>query len=79
MKDKNLKILVITPVKHINGLEKILSDIGECYFLEDPTKEEVKRIISEFNVIYTNPNKSKVFLGKELLKESKKLKDSIFT
>jgi phosphoglycerate dehydrogenase-like enzyme len=68
------KILVITPVKHIRNIEKDLNLLGEVTYLADPTLDEVKSIICNFDVIFTNPNKSKVFLGKELLDNASRLK-----
>jgi len=68
------KILVITPVKHIRNIEKDLNLLGEVTYLADPTLDEVKSIISNFDAIFTNPNKSKVFLGKEILDNASRLK-----
>ena len=70
----NIKILVITPVHHILGVTKSLEKIGEVTYLEDPTIEEVCNIIPSFDAIYTNPNKSKVFIGKEVLEAATNLK-----
>ena len=68
------KILVITPVKHIRNIEKDLNLLGEVTYLADPTLNEVKSIICNFDAIFTNPNKSKVFLGKEILDDASRLK-----
>ena len=68
------KILVITPVSHIAGVCKQLENIGEITYLEDPHPDEVKEIIANYEAIFTNPNKSKIFLGKEVLSETTKLK-----
>jgi len=69
----NYKILVITPIRHIKGVQEILESIGEVKYVDDPTPSEVISIISSYNAIYTNPNKSKVFIGKELLDAAKNL------
>ncbi|MDA8924611.1 hypothetical protein N9I84_00815 [Gammaproteobacteria bacterium] len=69
-----MKILVITPVHHISGVAEALEKIGEVTYLDDPTLEEVCNLIPSFEVIYTNPNKSKVFIGKELLEAAQNLK-----
>jgi len=68
------KILVITPVRHINGVDISLEKIGNVTYMDDPSLEEVLEIIQDFDAIFTNPNKSKVFIGKELLDAAKKLK-----
>ena len=36
------KILVITEVKHIKGFTKILNQIGEVRYLENPNFNQVK-------------------------------------
>tara|TARA_X000001036_G_C20601376_1_gene775061 strand:+ start:363 stop:1334 length:972 start_codon:yes stop_codon:yes gene_type:complete len=68
------KVLVITPVKHINGVREVLESFAEVTFLEDPLLEEVVEIIGSYDSIYTNPNKSKVFIGPELIDAAKKFK-----
>ena len=74
MINKHPKILVITPTNHIKGLNKILNSIGKVDYLEDPNKKQVEMIIEKYDAIFTNPNKSKVFLGKEVLDIAKSLK-----
>jgi len=73
----NLKkpaILVITPVKHIAGVPEILESIGQVTYLDDPSLSEVVACISQYDAIYTNPNKSKVYIGKEVIDAAKNLK-----
>jgi phosphoglycerate dehydrogenase-like enzyme len=67
-------ILVITPVAHIDGLIDKLSRIGDVIYMPDPTEKEVLKKINEVNAIFTNPNKSKVYLGHEIISTSKNLK-----
>lgn len=62
-----MKILVITPVHHISGVVKILDQIGDVTYLDDPTPEEVIDLVAPYHAIFTNPNKSKVFIGKDIL------------
>lgn len=69
-----IKILVITPVKHIKGLVEILESIGIVDYLDDPSLDEVIKTIRNYDAIFTNPNKSKVFIGKALLDSAEKLK-----
>ena len=68
------KILVITPVRHIAGLVEILDATGKVTYLDDPTPAEVLAIITDYDAIFTNPNKSKVYIGPELIEAAKNLK-----
>ena len=68
------RILVITPVKHILGVVETLETIGIVEYLDDPTLDEVISVIKDYDAIYTNPNKSKVFIGKDLVDAAEKLK-----
>lgn len=70
----NYKILVITPVKHISGVVEKLNSIGNVDYLDDPTPEKVISVIGGYDAIYTNPNKSKVFIGKEIIDAATQLK-----
>lgn len=72
--DSRPKILVITPVRHISGVAKCLEETGQVTFLDDPTPEEVNACIHEYDAIYTNPNKSRVFVGRELIDAANRLK-----
>ena len=75
MQSKNIyKILCITKVSHIHGLNKILCSTGSVKFLEDPSYNQVKKIIHKFDAIFTNPNKTRVLLDEKLIKLAKKLK-----
>ena len=72
--NKRAKILSITPISHIRNVEKELKKIGELKILNDPSVDQVKKKINQFDVIFTNPNKSKVFIGKHVFDRAKKLK-----
>ena len=41
--------------------------------MDDPTLSEVIEAIGEYDALYTNPNKSKVFIGREVIDAAKKL------
>ena len=58
----NYKILVITPVRHIKGVSEALEATGEVTYLDDPSVEEVISVIGDYDAIFTNPNKSKIFI-----------------
>ena len=68
------KILVITPVSHISHVASGLAEIGQVDFLDDPSSRELKSVLQDYDVIFTNPNKSKIFLGPEILNKAKNLK-----
>jgi phosphoglycerate dehydrogenase-like enzyme len=68
------KILVITPVRHIKGVAETLEDAGKVTYLDDPSVKEVISVIDGYDAIFTNPNKSKVFIGKDILDAAKTLK-----
>lgn len=68
------KILVITPVRHICGVCEILESIGEVTYLDDPSLDEVLESIGGYSAIYTNPNKSKVFIDSQVIDAATNLK-----
>ncbi|MFA4826211.1 MAG: NAD(P)-dependent oxidoreductase [Methanoregula sp.] len=68
------KILVITPVKHIPGVQELLESAGDVEYYDNPTLNEVLGIIPKYNVIFTNPNKSNVFIGRDLIDAGKNLR-----
>ncbi|MDA9021339.1 NAD(P)-binding domain-containing protein [Gammaproteobacteria bacterium] len=71
--NSSLNIFCITPIKHIEGVQGLLGSIGNLTIIDDPTIKIFKQNISQMNVIFTNPNKSKIFLGKENLHDAKNL------
>jgi len=68
------KILVITPVHHIRGVSEILESIGEVNYLENPTPQDVLNLISNQHAVFTNPNKSNVFIGPDIMDKGPDLK-----
>jgi phosphoglycerate dehydrogenase-like enzyme len=68
------RILCITPINHIDGLEIKLKDVGVLKIIDDPSEDEFKKLVSDFEIIFTNPNKSKIFLGADNLKSAENLK-----
>lgn len=68
------KILVMTPVKHIKGVCETLESFSDVTYIDDPTTDEVLSMIGDFDALYTNPNKSKVYIGKEIMDAAKKMK-----
>jgi len=74
MQSNQSKILVITPVRHITGVPEILEAAGQVTYMDDPTLSEVLDVIAGYDALYTNPNKSKVFIGREVIDAAKKLR-----
>jgi D-3-phosphoglycerate dehydrogenase len=72
--DSQPKILVITPVRHIAGVAECLEAAGQVTYLDDPMPAEVIARIHEYDALYTNPNKSRVYVGRELMNAAKRLK-----
>jgi len=68
------KLLVITPLQHIEGVSNKLDSFANVTYLDDPTLDELIPLINQYQAIFTNPNKSKVFIGKKLIDAGKKLK-----
>ncbi|NQU31746.1 MAG: hydroxyacid dehydrogenase [Bacteroidetes bacterium] len=68
------RLLVITPVKHIQGVCVKLETIADVTYINDPSIDEVLSIIFEYDALYTNPNKTKIYIGKDLIDAGKKLK-----
>ena len=68
------KLLVITPVKHIGNVFKDLNKHFNLKYLPDPNEDDVLNIIDQFDYIFTNPNKSKIFLGPKILASASNLK-----
>lgn len=66
------KIAVITPVKHLPGVPELLETKGEIFYLENGTKEEVRKLIleKEVNTLVCNPNKQGYKIDKELLADT---------
>lgn len=71
---KKLKILVITPVDHIPGVLDRLEEIGKVIYFPDPDEKSVVEEAVDVDAIFTNPNKSKVYLGRNVLANAPSLK-----
>jgi len=67
------KMLCITPVAHIGDLKERMNELFDFTYLPDPIEDEVKAH-KDVEIIFTNPNKSKVYLGKEVIECLPKLK-----
>ena len=68
------RLLVITPVKHIRGVADKLESIADVTYIDDPTIDEIIPLIANFDALFTNPNKSRIFIGKKIMETGKKIK-----
>ena len=71
---KNKSILSITPIDHIKDVRRQLSKTCNVNVLPDPSTKKVEKEIHKYDAIFTNPNKSNVFIGAQILRKAKKLK-----
>ena len=71
---KKFNLLIITPIKHIINLKVKFKFFKSVKVLEDPSYEKVANIIEKYDVLFTNPNMSKVFIDKNLINKGKNLK-----
>lgn len=67
------QLLCITPVAHISDLKERMSNTFDLIYLPDPIEDEVK-IHTDAEIIFTNPNKTKVYLGKNVIDALPQLK-----
>ncbi len=70
-----MKLLVITPLKHLDGVYESLEsmeNITDLYYEPDVTKDELKKLLIETNAdyLFTNPNKQNFILDRDILKGS---------
>ncbi len=62
-----MKILCITPIDHLPKVKSELSSFGSLKIIDDPkTIEDIAQELKTSEVIFTNPNKSKIYLGKNI-------------
>tara|TARA_R110002012_G_scaffold321601_1_gene550073 strand:- start:2122 stop:3039 length:918 start_codon:yes stop_codon:yes gene_type:complete len=64
-----MKILCITPVKHLNGITELLSSKGQTFFYEGHNKAEIKQILlhNKIDVLVCNPNQQLYLIDREIL------------
>ena len=64
-----MKIAVITPVKHLEGIEKLHANKGNVVYYETASKLEVKKALlkHQIDTILCNPNQQTYKIDKELL------------
>lgn len=64
------KIAVLTPVGHLFGITDFLEELGEVYYIDLYSKEEVRQKLldTDANIIVCNPNRQSYIIDEELLK-----------
>ena len=63
-----MKILCLTPIKHLDGIYEHLETFGKVYYSPDLNKEDfIYFDMDEYDVIFCNPNKQKYVLDKDTL------------
>tara|TARA_B100000530_G_scaffold212558_1_gene136245 strand:+ start:1064 stop:2011 length:948 start_codon:yes stop_codon:yes gene_type:complete len=67
-------ILVITPIKHIKGLLGKLKKNSIVTLHENISKKKFLKLNDQFDAIFTNPNKTNIYLGEQNLRHLKKIK-----
>ena len=61
------KILIATEIDNIDGLREKLSNYYQITYFPNIRPEDINQIDSEISAIFTNPNNSKIYYGKETL------------
>ena len=67
-----MNIAVITPIKHLLGVQKLIESKGHIFYLEKGNKQEVRDLLlkNNINVILCNPNQQSYKIDKELLENT---------
>jgi len=67
-------LICITPINQINGLkEKFKKSFKFCY-KPDISKNQLISKKNKFDIIFTNPNRSKIYISREIIDSQKNLK-----
>ena len=65
-----MKILCLTPIKHLDGIYEYLERYGDIHYSPDLNKEDfIYFDMDEYDVIFCNPNKQKYVLNKDTLRD----------
>ena len=64
-----MNIAVITPIRHLDGVKKLLETKGNLIFLEEGTKDQVRNLLLKLKIdtILCNPNQQTYKIDRELL------------
>ena len=64
----------MTPVRHVRGVAETLEAAGDVTYMDDPSPASVAGCIADYNALFTNPNKSNVYIGRELMDVAPRLR-----
>lgn len=67
-------LLIITPIKHIEGLYDLLKKNFNIIYIPDFNYKNISKKLSKINYIYTNPNKSNIFIDIDFVSNFPNLK-----
>lgn len=67
------KVLAITPIEHIEGLVEKLSGSFDLDIVPDPVFSDVELVLGNYHAVFTNPNKSKLPIRKNVIDTAKNL------
>ena len=63
-----MKILCLTPIKHLDGIYEYLESFGKVSYAPELDKKYFESLdMSDYDVIFCNPNKQKYLLNEETL------------
>ena len=67
-----MRIVCITPVKHLNKVYEKLQSLGEITYVPEITKDDLKSLLRDIGAryLFTNPNKQNFMLDREVLQFS---------
>lgn len=68
------KIIIITPIKHIGSLFQQFSKKFYVTYKPNISYKNLSSNIHRYDILFTNPNKSRVFLDSKILNKAKKLR-----
>ena len=71
---KKFKLLVITPIHHIDNLIKKIEKNFDVTYYENINQNKLIKIVKYYDCLFTNPNQTKVYLGSKVLKKATNLK-----
>ena len=60
-------LICITPINQIDGLKEKFKKSFKFYYNPDISKNQLISKKDKFNIIFTNPNKSKLYISKEIM------------
>lgn len=67
-----MRIAVITPISHLDGVKDLVETKGKVFYLENGDKNDIRELLLNENIdtIFCNPNKQNYMIDEELLKDS---------